>query len=938
MSTFFLGALLIGVVSTKAYARRVLKQASVFQTLRVSPQRFVLSHKEGGKGSSRAVMVNGQKAVQWLQSNDKGYLMLTSKDIPVVGRRKMKVSLFFRTNTTRYGASLSLMVRQLTKSKKPVGRMVTTPVSIRQILASANGEWSPRYLTLRTHRKARFFRVFVVLRGGPISLTMKEVRVEQARREGRRRVTFLSELPRSKKPLVGFIKKRKQAEAWIKKGAAPKLIINNHEEPPVWYQRSFWLANQSLHRLFAKQQVKVHVIPIQLGPYQIRKKRLQSTYWKGHRAYLPKEVDRSIRRALAVNPDLYLILSLSVSPYRGWGRRYPSEVAQNERGQRAVCKYSHHVAFRNKLRGDKEYFCPSLYSTVFQNEAKAAVIQLIKDLKKKPYYRAVVGFFLAGGDDGQWSPWARSGAHQLSDYSPAAQSGFRRWMKKRYKNIRSFQSSARSKKIRSFGAMQIPSVAQRLGRRKVLFSPSRDRLVIDAETYLCEERFRTLLSVAKAVKVHAGKRVVVGSYFQDMVYGRNHANACSHVRLRSPYLDYFVAPLDYGLTRRPGWIGGLSVAHSSMKLHNKLFLQELDFRTKVSTYVNDEYDHFVIGRLNDARSFHAVNRRETALMKILGMGQWYYSLAGGSFHAKYAKVGIKESVRLFHQEQSHSTSLVRPQVAVIVDGDSAMFVPRSKFAVNVSPSTRGMRSALWLSGVPFSVYDIRDLARIPVSQYKVFVFANSTMLQRWQRQWIRKHLKRNGRVLVWMHSTGYINSAGASLRHMRSLTGQRIRVVKTFRPLSVNMSNIQKGVWRGMNARQGVVGYVPSGWEFFVSDPKSLVLGRYSKGNRPAITLKKMSGWTSLFIGAPGGLGPDLLHRIASYAGARTLGSAGNLLATNGRLFLLHGVRGGKVTVRLPFRCDVHDAFTNARFASKARTLTLRLTPKQTIVLRLFRR
>lgn len=126
--------------------------------------------------------------------------------------------------------------------------------------------------------------------------------------------------------------------------------------------------------------------------------------------------------------------------------------------------------------------------------------------------------------------------------------------------------------------------------------------------------------------------------------------------------------------------------------------------------------------------------------------------------------------------------------------------------------------------------------------------------------------------------------------------------------------------------------------KFYVEDAEAVTIGTYVKGGETAIALKRFPGWTSVFIARPGGLGPDLLHAIAKDAGAFVLLPPGNAAATDGNILMIHGVAGGKHSVRLPFCADVQDLITNRPVATAATQLDLDIPVQETFLFGLRRR
>ena len=363
-----------------------------------------------------------------------------------------------------------------------------------------------------------------------------------------------------------------------------------------------------------------------------------------------------------------------------------------------------------------------------------------------------------------------------------------------------------------------------------------------------------------------------------------------------------------------------------------MFLTELDFRTETSGSVSREYDYNVIGRLDTPAEFDAVNRRETGLMAAYGMSQWYYSMSS-AFHSPYPLAGVREAVGIHNWAVRNNANRFTPEVAVFVDEEAASHISM-QFADRVLfPSTSRERSALFLSGVPLDIYAMEDLTDPRLPPYKVYVFLTSYVLRESQRAFINTELKKDSHTLVWMHAAGYIGEQGLSTSTMSEAVGMTIRKAESSDyGLDVICAPSREPNFQSLLPVQVGDFLTCHSEKFSVDDPDAVTLGTYVKGGEPALALKRCPGWTSVYIARPGGLGPDLLHAIARDAGAFTLMAPGNAAATDGNILMIHGVAGGRQSVRLPFRADVQDLITNRLVADAVEQFDLDIPVQETFL------
>ncbi|MDD5706026.1 MAG: hypothetical protein PHR35_08880 [Kiritimatiellae bacterium] len=865
------------------------------------------------------------------RKNGLGFAEIGTGYVPVAPATRYRVTVLLRTEAWNYGSFLSLNVYEYSQpaAKAPEARH-TSPDEFAVLLPCRPDETIPRYASFTTAAETKAIRAVLVWQGNPAAISVHRLTVAPAAPEGRPLIPPPEDPLLPRETMLQRLAARPNAEARLKRvGSRLTIALNGKPVVPIIHET---YTPDVPYSLFDQAGVKFQVVPLTLGPYSWGEKgiNIRPGMWTGPGEYDFTAGDEKCERVLRAAPDTCLVAGLVLLPYQSWGERYPDEVAQNEKGERAVVRFCHYYASRNTIEDrEKEFFGHSLFSDVYRREMAAASEAWLAHARTMPYYKALVGVALFGGHDGQWGNWGY-GAN-AADYSPAGTAAFRRWLTEKYGSDDALRA-AWGRPDAALATASVPSIQSRAGADPFL-DPVRDRPAMDYFTFDSDEKCRTLTILGEAIKRAAGKPVVCLSYYEDAFYGRRNNHWYEARRRRSPALDIFASPLDYGPFRRPGWVGGIGGCLSSLRLHNKLFLTELDLRTETSAAGDAEYDYNVTGHLNTPQDFNSVNRRETGLATAYGMSVWYYSLANG-FHAPYAITGVKESVGIADWALRHRSKRFQPEVAVFADEASGAAVGLYAADSIHFPSTSRERSALFLSGVPFDLYAMDDLMERRLPDYKVYVFLNAYLVDSEQRRFIDRRLKRRGKTLVWMHAAGYLDERTRDPANVSRLVGMTIRKAEGSHALATQTVADPPDGFRNLLPCQG--GDLPpqSGVKFYVDDAAAMPLAHYAAGGETAIAIRRLKNWTSVYIGRPGGLGPDMLHAIARDAGAFTLLSApGNVAATDGNLLVLHGVAGGRIEARLPDEARVQDLVTGAELADGTSMLTLDLPVQETRVL-----
>ncbi len=166
-----------------------------------------------------------------------------------------------------------------------------------------------------------------------------------------------------------------------------------------------WRPETSCNGDLGRANMHIHVCPIVFAPNLADGAHI----WPGPGQYDFEKADEVLMYALRGDPSGCLVPDIVLlSGYPGWGAEHPDEVCQDEEGVRAIGKSVHSTRYGETL-ADGEFFCASLYSQVFRDDGSRLIRDYIAHLQGTPLWKAVVGFTITGGDDGQFTSCRRSG-------------------------------------------------------------------------------------------------------------------------------------------------------------------------------------------------------------------------------------------------------------------------------------------------------------------------------------------------------------------------------------------------------------------------------------------------------------------------------------------------------------------------------------------------
>ncbi|MBI3921799.1 MAG: beta-galactosidase [Armatimonadetes bacterium] len=791
------------------------------------------------------------------------------------------------------------------------------------LINSPEGQWEKRVITYRSDRDRDIYP-HVVLYGNPCSVWLDDLEftAEPYKVTGK---SGQVPMPFSKEQALEILQKRENATARVvvREGRS-MLLLNDRPVPPVLLKGEPYHTSSN-YQDFGKAGIELATVGVRLG--NVKNMR---GYWVGKDRYDFSAVEEPLLIALRKNPNVHLLIDLWFYPYQEWGSENPDECWTNEKGERGYGWWGNLEGFTNDLSKvntpQREYWSyPSYQSHKWREDAGEAARRLVEELKKTPYWKAVVGFFISGGHDGQFQ------VSFQTDYSKPNLATFQEWCKAKYGSVERL-SSAWHRPLKDFSEITIPRTpgpgdTMEAEPPYLTPGPSIDfRECVENATWDLRDHFAGILKQA------AGKPVIT------LAYG-NPDGYYFHDFLRLKNLDAS-GSMSYYPFRNPGYDAGYR-PENSFVLHGKLFFQELDLRSWTSEEYEEVYQAW-IGAGRSPETWRALQRKLVGVSLANEQGYWYYDM-NRYFDAPEIMRQIAETTRITKQLQARSRSRFRPDVVVVRPSDCGRYFGAYFNAIKGASWYQWMQ--LDTSGVPYDVHYLDDiLARPELQTYKVYVFLHDTFLSETNRQAINQKLKSKGRVLVWVCDSGYISERGKSVEALSQLAGMNVKTEEAYGRLTPIMQQtphpLTKGVapFQGMSEmflwvmhKEGSSAYTSRYQPFWIEDTTATPLAQYAENGRVAMAVKEFPGWTSVYLAAPNSLGRDLLNAIARKAGAYVCGKPGQSIVMNGSFISLHGMRTESYTFRLPPGVTrVLDPDTGKTVAQNVRGFTMPVEAQRT--------
>ena len=647
-----------------------------------------------------------------------------------------------------------------------------------------------------------------------------------------------------------------------------------------------------------------------------------------------------------LKPDALVMPWITISAYVDFARKYPGDVIHFEDG--STDKWTH-----TRYSGVKNPHDPrhSFASTAWEKEVGGQLRRFIRRVLASPYAGHIAGyFFFILDQESSWFFEFDATKHAI-DFSPAMRLAFRDYLVEKYAGDERLLRAAWKDESVTFETAQIPGVEERThGDFGYFRDPGRSQRVydyVDCHNQVMADR---LMYLGKACKEETAGKHAVGAFWgylqnQDIQLGGQ--TEMKRV-MDSPYVDFWSSPFTYE-NRCAGNFASLRMALRSLNRHGKMYFAEVD--TFLSDTAEDKLDaHNYPNQTREEDE--AVLLRDFVYPFLEGCNGWWIDWCAGV--SQYLSDGLRPQMQKIREVGLEGFTLPRgpiSDVAAVIDQES-LHAPACNSMNHDDRNTRTpavelMRNSLQRFrihelprlGTPVDFYETDDAVDGQGRKYKMYIFLNQYIADKRERDLIERNLKRDGNVLVWMYGSGLIDPDGEetlSLRNAESLTGFRLgcemreaRCAMTAKKCAL-LPGIPEGeklgdFLRGLVSRKSFQredrkdvhvdqfgGELPDPCHvnplIYVDDPDAETAAVFNDGGKVGMAVKKLDGWTSVYVGAPC-LQAGALREIAKLAGAHLYVDGDEIVYANESYVGIHTAQAGRRTIRLREKSDVAEVF-----------------------------
>jgi hypothetical protein len=610
---------------------------------------------------------------------------------------------------------------------------------------------------------------------------------------------------------------------------------------------------------------------------------------------------KQIRGVLDACPDAAILMRLQVTAPRWWLRAHPEEwVRYADTGYDEESD----IGFPRIIEEDNfPVRRVSMASLPWRTEAGNTLRQFLRLLAATPEGNALAGIQVANGIYGEWHNWGFF--RNEPDTSAPMAAAFRVWLKNSYDTEPALRSAWHSTTA-TFASASVPTIRERETTAGIFRDPVREQKTIDYYTCVHQLVVDNIIYFASIVKESWPRPILTGTfygYFFSM-FGRQAAGGHLelHRLLRSPAIDYLSGPQAYEPDALK--LGDPFRSRSlvtTVRLHGKLWLDENDNEPTIPTARDPRHDLYL-------RNAVANVRRNTVSPYTGGMGLWYYDFgtAGVDLDGfRYNNRGpwgnwdhpvIQENIRLMRKEfeARMATNYTSPADVLLLFDTRSYYHTASLRGTD--PVSTALVDYVYLaarrSGLACDVLHINDLPTLDMSRYRTVVFGNVFVLSQQQRDFIRTHVARGGRTLVWFHAPGISDGSSLDPTRISELTGIRIIPASIAGPPAITyaLPNDTSGAY--------TLGDKEISPLFSVQDPDATPFGRFRGTQHVALARKEFPDHSTWYVALPGRT-VEPLRSILRSSGAHCYAAQGEIVYAGGGILAIHTATPGTHTIVL---------------------------------------
>ncbi len=591
--------------------------------------------------------------------------------------------------------------------------------------------------------------------------------------------------------------------------------------------------------------------------------------------------DGLLDKFIAIDPKAKFLIRLGIGPNSDW----PAFRTKNKSNIGEYFKYadgtsSHIVSFA---------------SDAFQEPTSIQLRKIVKHFENKYPERILVYQVSPLFSEMFDMAYRQKGA----DYSMAATSAFRKYLKNHYQTIAALRKAWGDSKV-DFSNAQVPRpkkgrwpMRHRLDERiNAFYHPVKERAWIDYSEFYSKLLGDHVIRWCKVVKEETNGNKMTAAFYGYLVSlpgsFAGHFNLAEV--LNSEYVDILCSPISYS-DRATGGPGSFMSPVDSVILNKKLWINEDDTRTHAIDVKAHGFKPGFSATSNISETIGVIDRNISNILTH-GAGIWWMDLhASGMFNSQEVWNLIKKRQSFFRNSEEPKKSY-SADVQLIVDEKSKMYFA-DDYSFDRTVLHRNITS-LSKSSATVETYLFSDYVAGKTPKAKIVVFATTYKMSKAQMSAVKKRLAKDKSHRVWCFLPGYIDGKGKyNTANIEKLTGFNVKLVPGKVASTGSYGNFTKlkflEWYDNLDLEERPV----------VSAKGCQIIAKYDSDGKPSAAMKISKGIYSFYLGNPGA-NVGIFRSIFKTAKVHMWADKPALVNKNNKYIFVYTGKKGKITLNVP--------------------------------------
>ncbi len=703
----------------------------------------------------------------------------------------------------------------------------------------------------------------------------------------------------------------------VKENGRVQLLINGEKVAPMMYLRE---QKTVFKTEYASGMYGADVNLMCLPNCRVDNMNSSGSMWLGYGKYDFSSLDGVVYETLQGAPGAKLMLMLDADPPTWWLKANPDAYSVDSTGKKTDVSFA-----SEKWREDMGVFYQAL----------------LKHVLAQPYAGHIFAVKIGAGATFEWQYYGQT-LDTCADFGADSLKGFRKWLKEKYVTEAALRN-AWGKSDVTFENAAIPTMQERRASSyETLLDGKSQRNVIDFHSFMCDATTDSILYFSRIVKEATDGKWIVGTYNGYITPALTYesaglVNASFSRILASSYVDFLCSPICYD-ERQLGMSASYMMMVDTVIAAGKLPIIECDSRTVYHSSKTTEPSLLgEWGKTYTLKNTIEALKRDFANMMIKGAGLWWYDMYGGWFNDpeiySMFKTANAEWNRAINKEIKSSS-----RIAFVVGDDIATTLAYSFDGTYhyLYQALYSQKESLAHIGAPYDMLYLSDVEDGLDRDYDVYLIVAMNVTAA-QREGINKHLKKNGKTIIWVGAPGIYGEDGSmTAENVSALTGINLKFapVSNYGITMVETETFTKGLGGKVFGNLGSSKVKPM---LYVEDDGAEQLGTIYNSTRTGLAVKPVEssdgGYYFSIYSAVGNIPAEFIANVLDFYGVNLL-DGDDVVFRNDGYVSIASPYGGKHTVKFDEYVDVYDVFKGEYVAKNVKEIEIETEAGKTILYR----